>query len=323
VTKIQILALMHLHNDGSRGGMDRSSSHLSQAVSEAWALSLHWKIPGNADQEQCDYLWWTLRNLDRLNKPIQGAAPFIIDDADVSIDRMYGSHHSHRSQVMELSLRLGDLMKIATKVYKATSTATADGDFDEIPTFAAFVGGTPFAGFHRGHRGTFPPPVSPAPDPDFTIHSSRGLLLGCLNSLSLSTIRVSSCIRQSTSLAVGPILTNVAHRTSWPYTAIFVGLRDAIVTPEALTVTSLPRDLVSRSSHAVLPLQRPSNTSLRPPPRLRHKHTEHRHTGRQRIYPAVATHTICGINGYHNDLPRFSGRRAKYRVYLYRPAAML
>jgi hypothetical protein len=155
VTKIQILALMHLHNDGKGriNGMDRSSCHLSQAIAEAWALSLHWKIPGNVDQEQCDYLWWTLRNMDRLNKPIQGASPFMIDDADIAIDRIHPTETSHRSEVMGISLLLGDLMISATRVYKATSTATSDDDFETIPPFNALIARSAFASFHSAHRG--------------------------------------------------------------------------------------------------------------------------------------------------------------------------
>lgn len=150
VTKIQVFALMHLHCDGL-AGMDRSSSHLTQAISEAWALSLHWKIPGNADQEQGNYLWWTLRNLDKLNKSIQGAAPFIIDDSDISIARILPKNH--RSQVMDVSTRLGDLMIVATKVYKASSTAKEDDDFDNIPPFEKITRETSLESFHRGHRG--------------------------------------------------------------------------------------------------------------------------------------------------------------------------
>ncbi|ETN43432.1 uncharacterized protein HMPREF1541_02591 [Cyphellophora europaea CBS 101466] len=131
ITKIQVLALMHLHNDGL-AGMDRASGQLSQAINEAWALSLQWKIPGNTDQEQCDYLWWTLRNLDRLNKPVQGAAPFIIDDSDISIERIASKEESYRSQVMDVSLKLGDLMIKATKVYKASSTAREDDSYLEV-----------------------------------------------------------------------------------------------------------------------------------------------------------------------------------------------
>lgn len=74
VVKIQIQALMHLNNDGA-GGCDRASKCLSRAVHEAWSISLHWDIPGNADQDQCNFLWWTLGNLDRLKKPVMAAAP--------------------------------------------------------------------------------------------------------------------------------------------------------------------------------------------------------------------------------------------------------
>ncbi|KAF5000299.1 hypothetical protein FDECE_11247 [Fusarium decemcellulare] len=132
VTKIQILTLMHLHNDGQYG-VDRSSSYLSQAISEAWSLPLHHKVHGNPDQEQWDYLWWSLRNFDRLNKPIMGAAPFIIDDTDISIKRIASKRGNYRSQLMGVALVLGDLMATATRVYKASSKATVD-DCHEFPS---------------------------------------------------------------------------------------------------------------------------------------------------------------------------------------------
>ncbi|KAJ4211721.1 hypothetical protein NW759_012322 [Fusarium solani] len=130
VVKIQILALMHLHNDG-RGGVDRSSMYLTQAIREAWSMSLHLKMPENSD-EDLDYLWWSLRNFDRLNKPTMGAGPFIIDDTDISIDRIAPRRESYRSQVLHISLVLGDLTVKATKVYKASSTSTVDDSFLEI-----------------------------------------------------------------------------------------------------------------------------------------------------------------------------------------------
>ncbi|KAM5381190.1 hypothetical protein ACJZ2D_003106 [Fusarium nematophilum] len=151
VTKIQVLALMHLDNDG-QGGVDRSSSYLSQAINEAWAVSLHFKVNGNPDQEQCDYLWWCLRNFDRLNKPIMGAAPFLIDDTDISIKRIAARKGSYRSQLMGVALVLGDLMATATKVYKASSTARVD-DCHDFPSFLELTSGTGFDSFHRSHRG--------------------------------------------------------------------------------------------------------------------------------------------------------------------------
>lgn len=151
VTKIQILALMHLHNDGL-GGVDRSSSYLSQAICEAWSISLHVKVPTNAQQGQCDFLWWSLRNFDRLNKPVMGAAPFIIDDTDIGIDYIAPKQDNYRSQLMAVSVLLGDLMKTATKVYKASSTASVD-DCDEFPTLAELTSCIPLDRFHRSHRG--------------------------------------------------------------------------------------------------------------------------------------------------------------------------
>ncbi|RSL80494.1 hypothetical protein CEP51_006527 [Fusarium floridanum] len=130
VIKIQILALMHLHNDG-RGGVDRSSMYLTQAIREAWSMSLHLKMPENSD-EDLDYLWWSLRNFDRLNKPTMGAGPFIIDDTDISINRIAPRRESYRSQVLHISLVLGDLTVKATKVYKASSISTVDDSFLEI-----------------------------------------------------------------------------------------------------------------------------------------------------------------------------------------------
>lgn len=151
VIRIQVLALMHLHNDGT-AGRDRSSHCLSQAISEAWSMPLHWDIPGNSDQTQCDMLWWSLRNLDRLNKPIMGAAPFIIDDSDIAIGRILPRPDNYRSQLMAVALALGDLMATATKVYKGSSKTKVD-ECHSFPTLSEVISSTNFSRFHRWHRG--------------------------------------------------------------------------------------------------------------------------------------------------------------------------
>lgn len=150
VKVIQILALMHLHNDG-QGGTNRSSAHLSQAISVAWSMSLHWRVPNGAGMEQCDYLWWTLRNLDRLNKPVMCAAPFLIDDADIGLERIKAKRSCHRSQVMEVTLALGDLMTSATRIYKA-STKTPMKEDRDFPSWAQITSGTSFDTFHKSHQ---------------------------------------------------------------------------------------------------------------------------------------------------------------------------
>lgn len=154
ITRIQILALMHLNNDGP-AGKDRAASHLSQAICIAWSMSLHFKIPGNPDQDICDLLWWSLRNFDRLNKPVAGAGPFMIDDTDIAIERIAPREDSYRTQLMGVALVLGDLMKKATNIYKASSTAIRD-DCQDFPSLSDITVGTKFDKFHRWHRGKFP-----------------------------------------------------------------------------------------------------------------------------------------------------------------------
>jgi hypothetical protein len=161
LVKVQVLALMHLHTDGL-AGMERASSYLSQAVCEAWSLSLHVQIPGSLEQDQNELLWWTLRNFDRVNKPITGAAPFLIDDTDIGIERTDLMKDSYRSHIMEVSLRLGDLMVTATKVYKASCRAAVD-QCQEFLSMSELTSGTDYDRFHRSHRGISPPPSFPLP----------------------------------------------------------------------------------------------------------------------------------------------------------------
>jgi hypothetical protein len=150
VNKVRILALMHLHNDGP-DGLDRSSGYLSQAISEAWALCLHWQFPRDKNMGECDYLFWSLRNLDRLNKPLMGASPFLIDDSDIGVGRIVPSESSYRSQVMGLVTALGDLMITATKVYKAGIPTTMD-DLHHFPSLEDIISGTDFHRFHQAHK---------------------------------------------------------------------------------------------------------------------------------------------------------------------------
>ena len=151
IVKIQILALMHLHNDGL-AGVDRAPSYLSQAICEAWSMCIHLKIPGNPDNDECKYLWWSLRNFDRLGKPIMAAAPFFIDDADIGVERIEPKREDYRSQIMAVSLALGDLMTTATRAYKAGATTAVDSCWN-FPSLSEITGGSSFDQFHMSHRG--------------------------------------------------------------------------------------------------------------------------------------------------------------------------
>lgn len=156
LTKIRILALMHLNNDGPRG-RERSSSCLSTAIGEAWAMALHHdcreaEAPETPYRHACDMLWWTLRNFDRLSKLLMGVAPFMVDDSDIGIGRVAVRSDSYRTSVIELSTILGDLTATATKVYKASSRATAD-DPSPFPSFSEITADTSFDHFLKPHQG--------------------------------------------------------------------------------------------------------------------------------------------------------------------------
>ncbi|KAE9573446.1 hypothetical protein CGMCC3_g10265 [Colletotrichum fructicola] len=79
-----------------------------------------------------------------------GAAPFMIDDTDIALDRIPLTEGDYRSQLMSVSLTLGDLMIAATRVYKASSKATVD-DCGEFPSFIQLTSSTSFDSFHRSH----------------------------------------------------------------------------------------------------------------------------------------------------------------------------
>ena len=81
-----------------------------------------------------------------------GAGPFMIDDTDIGIQRISANSDSYRSQVMAVSLRLGDLVATATKAYKASSKNTVDFCID-FPTLSELTSDVEFQRFHKSHRG--------------------------------------------------------------------------------------------------------------------------------------------------------------------------
>ncbi|KAF2160179.1 hypothetical protein M409DRAFT_37810, partial [Zasmidium cellare ATCC 36951] len=126
LNRIRILALIHLHNDGTRG-REQSSLYLSNAINQAWGLAIHHDCrrpedPKTEFRSACDNLWWTLRNMDRLSKLVMGVAPFLIDDSDIGIERVSSGEDDYRSSIMALSTALGDLVATATSFYKASLT---------------------------------------------------------------------------------------------------------------------------------------------------------------------------------------------------------
>ena len=115
VTKVQILALMHLYNDGTYG-IEDSSTHLSQAIQLAWAMKLHFSWPNRSTVDESSMLWWSLWSLDRFNACISGT-PIMILDRDIHLLRPPLSSNP-QLQVIAIWLRLGDLLAEVFDLYR-------------------------------------------------------------------------------------------------------------------------------------------------------------------------------------------------------------
>ena len=136
VTKIQILTLMHLHNDGP-GGIEESSLHLSQAIHDAWTAGLHIHTPGRTPKDQHSMLWWTIWTLDKINACL-GGRPIMIANRDIDITRP-PLESGPRSQVMSAWLRLGDLLDEVIEFYRPTAEIDATGWETEFPSFQSLT----------------------------------------------------------------------------------------------------------------------------------------------------------------------------------------
>jgi hypothetical protein len=150
VTKIQILALLHLYNDGTYGVED-SSAHLSQAIQLAWALKIHFHWPGRSTEDELSMLWWSLWSLDRFNACIS-CTPIMIRDRDIQLARPpLGS--DHQLQVMAIWFRLGDLLGEVFDLYRPAVAQNLIQWGDEFISFSKLTDGLEARMFQPSHWG--------------------------------------------------------------------------------------------------------------------------------------------------------------------------
>lgn len=139
VTKIQILTLMHLHNDGP-GGIEESSSHLSQAIHDAWTAGLHIQTTGRTQVDQASMLWWTIWALDRFNACI-GGRPIMIADRDIDLARP-PIDSTVKSPCVLVWINLAELLDQVIEYYRPrmyeTDTTGWESDF---PTWESMLEG--------------------------------------------------------------------------------------------------------------------------------------------------------------------------------------
>ncbi|KIV80829.1 hypothetical protein PV11_08305 [Exophiala sideris] len=133
ITKIQILTLMHLHNDGP-GGIEESSLHLSQAIHDAWTAGLHILTPGRTLKDSSSMLWWTIWTLDKFNA-CYGGRPIMIANRDIDIARP-PLEDGAKSQVIHLWFRMGDLLDEVIEFYRPTADPDTTGWETEFPSYS-------------------------------------------------------------------------------------------------------------------------------------------------------------------------------------------
>ena len=147
VTKIQILTLMHLHNDGP-GGIEESSLHLSHAIHDAWTAGLHIHTPGRSTKDQASMLWWTIWTLDRINACL-GGRPIMIADRDIDIARP--PPEGIRCPIITIWIRLGDLLDKIIDFYRPTADANATGWETDFPSWQSILQGVDTETFLDSH----------------------------------------------------------------------------------------------------------------------------------------------------------------------------
>lgn len=148
ITQIQVLALLHLYNDGFAGA-ERASTYLSRAIHNSWFMSLHYNVAGNPIQTQCDMLWWSLRCFDRLNRIMVGA-PFMVSDNDVQIARPVPGA-SYQSQILTVLMSLGDLLAKVEDIY-TPNTNQSVGGLEEFTPFLELTKNVRFHEFQSAHQ---------------------------------------------------------------------------------------------------------------------------------------------------------------------------
>lgn len=150
VVKIQVLCLMHLHNDGP-GGVKQASLFLTQAIHEAFSIRLHFLWPGRTARDRHSLLWWCLRNFDKINSCIHGG-PRVINDQDIDLPQPTpGSEYC--SQMITLLTRLGTLISQALEVYRAAHRQELRGIENDFPDFPELIHDIEIDTIQASHRG--------------------------------------------------------------------------------------------------------------------------------------------------------------------------
>ena len=150
ITKVQILALMSLHNDGSNG-IEESSVHLTQAIHHAHTAAIQVHYSGERPEGHPRMLYWCLWSLDKINASLAGR-PVTIADRDIGISRpILDNEPVFKGFVMWLTI--SDLLAQVIGFYRPIASQDATGWEEDFPTFHKLVDTHYFRTLQQSHQG--------------------------------------------------------------------------------------------------------------------------------------------------------------------------
>jgi hypothetical protein len=151
-TKVQIMTLMSLHNDGP-GGIEESSLHLVQAIHDAQTTGVHIDTPGRTRNDQGAQLWWTLWMLDKYNACL-GGRPLMIAERDIDIEEPE-TEANPRSQSLTVWRALGHLLDKVIEFYRPISDPDATGWEQDFPSWKTLTANCNLETLLPSHQSKF------------------------------------------------------------------------------------------------------------------------------------------------------------------------
>ena len=150
ITKVQILALLSLHNDGPNG-IEESSIHLTQAIHHAHTAAIQVHYSGERPEGHPRMLYWCLWSLDKINASLAGR-PVTIADRDIGITRpIIENEPIFKGFIMWLTI--SDLLAQVIAFYRPIASQDATGWEEGFPAFHQVIDTHHFRSLQQSHQG--------------------------------------------------------------------------------------------------------------------------------------------------------------------------
>lgn len=134
LTLIRILGLLSLHQEGS-DGMEESSSSIAQAMHYAQSLALHLPRPNDAASE-LKRVFWCLWVLDRLNSATN-SRPCIMGDIDIGIEELTPAESG--SVAFDVCFQIAKCLNKIIALYRPMAKNPDVGSDLDVPAFEKII----------------------------------------------------------------------------------------------------------------------------------------------------------------------------------------